>query len=49
MFEQLLKMFVVFFVVTEPITLVPIFGALTRGGDRSYRRRMAFKSTALAG
>lgn len=36
------------FVVIEPITLVPIFGGLTRGADRSYRRTMAFKSVALA-
>lgn len=48
MLEQLLKSFVILFVVIEPITLVPIFGGLTRGADASYRRRMAFKSTALA-
>ena len=33
MFEDLLKNFVVMFVVIEPVTLVPIFGALTRGGS----------------
>ncbi|MEM7278582.1 MAG: MarC family protein [Pseudomonadota bacterium] len=48
MLEQLLKSFVILFVVIEPITLVPIFGGLTRGADAAYRRRMAFKSTALA-
>lgn len=48
MTEQLLKSFIVLFVVVEPITLVPIFGALTRGADVSYRRRMALKATAIS-
>jgi multiple antibiotic resistance protein len=39
---------VVLFVVIEPITLVPIFGALTRGGSLGYRREMAFKSVLLS-
>ncbi|MEO0576138.1 MAG: MarC family protein [Pseudomonadota bacterium] len=46
--EQLIRHFVVLFVVIEPITLVPIFGGLTRGGEPSYRRKMAFKSVALS-
>lgn len=48
MVEQLIRHFVVLFVVIEPITLVPIFGALTRGGEASYRRTMAIKSVALS-
>lgn len=48
MVDQLLKSFIILFVVVEPITLVPIFGALTRGADVSYRRRMAFKATAIS-
>lgn len=48
MAEELLKSFVILFVVIEPITLVPIFGALTRGAETSYRRRMAFKSTLIS-
>ena len=48
MFEELLKNFVVMFVVIEPVTLVPIFGALTRGGAAGYRRRMAVKATFLS-
>lgn len=48
MLEQMLRHFVVLFVVIEPITLVPLFGALTRGGEASYRRRMAIKSIALS-
>lgn len=47
MIEQLIKQFVIFFVVIEPISLVPIFGALTRGGSTRYRRKMALKASAL--
>jgi multiple antibiotic resistance protein len=46
--EQLLKIFVLFFVVIEPLSLVPMFGALTRGGEAGYRRRMAWKSIAVS-
>jgi multiple antibiotic resistance protein len=46
--EQLLKIFVLFFVVIEPLSLVPMFGALTRGGEEGYRRRMAWKSIAVS-
>ncbi len=49
MFEQLIKIFVVFFVVIEPVSLVPLFGALTRGGNAKYRRIMAFKATFISG
>lgn len=48
MIEQLLKIFVLFFVVIEPLSLVPMFGALTRGGEQGYRRKMAFKSIAVS-
>ena len=48
MIEQLIRQFVVFFVVIEPISLVPMFGALTRGGSVRYRRKMAIKATGLA-
>ncbi len=48
MLEDLLKSFIILFVVIEPITLVPIFGALTRGADKSYRRRMALKATGIS-
>ena len=48
MLEQLIKIFVVLFVVVEPLSLVPMFGALTRGGSAPYRRKMALKSTFLA-
>ncbi|MBA3562678.1 MAG: NAAT family transporter [Gammaproteobacteria bacterium] len=48
MLEQVIKWFVVMFVVVEPISLVPMFGALTRGGTHSYRRKMAYKATVLS-
>jgi multiple antibiotic resistance protein len=48
MTEQLIKTFIVFFVVIEPVSLVPMFGALTRGGEPGYRRRMAFKSIGIS-
>lgn len=48
MLEQLIKIFVVLFVVVEPLSLVPLFGGLTRGGSESYRRKMALKATFLA-
>jgi len=48
MYEQLLKTFIVFFLVIEPVSLVPMFGALTRGGEPGYRRRMAYKSIAVS-
>lgn len=48
MIEQLIKQFVVFFVVVEPVSLVPMFGALTRGGSIRYRRKMALKAAVLS-
>lgn len=49
MFEQLLKFFVVFFVVVEPLSIVPIFSGLTDGATDEYRRRMALKAVLIAG
>ncbi|MDX1443258.1 MAG: MarC family protein [Gammaproteobacteria bacterium] len=46
--EQLINLFVVLFVVIDPIGTAPIFGALTRGGSASYRRHMAVKGILLA-
>lgn len=48
MIEQLIKTFVIFFVVIEPVSLVPMFGALTRGGEPGYRRRMALKAIGIS-
>jgi multiple antibiotic resistance protein len=49
MFDELLKFFVLFFVVVEPISLVPLYAALTEGSDQAYRRRMALRAVLIAG
>ena len=48
MFEQPLKFLVVFFVVVEPVSLVPLFSGLTSGATAHYRRRMALKAVVVA-
>jgi len=48
MLEQVLKFFVVFFVVVEPVSLIPIFVSLTDGASEAYRRRMALKAVLIA-
>jgi multiple antibiotic resistance protein len=48
MFEQSLKCLVVFFVVIEPISLIPLFSGLTRGATPQYKRRMALKAVIIA-
>lgn len=49
MLDELFRFFVVFFVVVEPITLVPLFAALTDGAAESWRRRMALKAVLVSG
>lgn len=49
MADELLKFFVLFFVVVEPITLVPLFAAMTEGADEAFRRRTAGKAVCVAG
>jgi multiple antibiotic resistance protein len=49
MIETLIKFFVMFFVVVEPISLVPLFAALTEGASSGYKRKMACKAVILAG
>ena len=48
MLEQPLKFFVVFFVVVEPISLIPLFSGLTAGATRQYQRRMALKAVGVS-
>jgi multiple antibiotic resistance protein len=48
MFEQPLKFLVVFFVVVEPISLIPLFSGLTSGATAQYKRRMALKAVVIA-
>ena len=49
MTDEVLKFFVLFFVVVEPVTLVPLFAAMTEGEDEAYRRQMALKAVCIAG
>ena len=39
MLEQAVKFFIVFFVVVEPISLIPVFSGLTEGASKAYRTR----------
>jgi len=48
MLEQLLKFFVVFLVVVDPLSLIPVFAGLTSDGSRGYQRKMACKSAVIA-
>ena len=48
MFEQSLKFFVVFFVVVDPVSLIPLFTGLTAGANSSYKRRMALKAVTIS-
>jgi MarC family membrane protein len=48
MLEQSLKFFVVFFVVVEPVSLIPLFTGLTAGAHAAYKRRMALQAVSIA-
>ncbi len=48
MVEQFIKFFIVFFVVVEPISLIPVFSGLTEGANDRYKRKMAVKSVLVA-
>jgi multiple antibiotic resistance protein len=48
MLEQSLKFLVVFFVVVEPISLIPLFSGLTLGATPQYKQRMALKAVIIA-
>jgi len=48
MVEQLIKFFVVFFVVVEPISLIPLFAGLTIGASARYKKKMAGKAATIA-
>lgn len=49
MLAQLIKFFFVFFVVVEPLSIVPVFSSLTMGASEAWRRRMAAKAIVIAG
>jgi multiple antibiotic resistance protein len=46
--EQLIKFFVVFFVVVDPLSLIPLFAGLTQGASARYKKKMAGKASAIA-
>lgn len=48
MLAQPLKFFVVFFVVVEPVSLIPLFTGLSMGASDAYKRRMAVKAVCVA-
>ena len=48
MLGQPLKFFVVFFVVVEPVSLIPLFTGLTTGATSAYKRRMALRAVSVA-
>jgi multiple antibiotic resistance protein len=48
MLGQLLKFFVVFFVVVDPVSLIPLFTGLTSGATSGYQRRMALRAVSVA-
>lgn len=46
--DLLLNAFVTLIVVVDPVSLVPIFGALTQKETEAERRRIAFRGVAIA-
>ena len=46
--EQLVKFFVVFFVVVDPLSLIPLFAGLTSGASGRYKKKMAGKAVLIA-
>src|ERR1700721_1726919 len=46
--EALIKFFVVFFVVVDPISLIPLFAGLTQGASHRYKQKMAGKTAVVA-
>ena len=48
MLEQPLKFFVVFFVVVDPVSLIPLFTGLTAGASSSFKRRMALQAVTIS-
>jgi len=49
MIDELVKFFVLLFVVVEPVTLVPVFASLTDGASERYRRKMSLKAVTVSG
>ena len=48
MIDQVIKFFIVFFVVVEPLSVAPVFVTLTAGATPEFQRKMAYKSVSIA-
>ncbi len=46
--DQVIKFFIVFFVVVEPLSIAPVFVSLTSDATPEYQRRMAFKAVSIS-
>jgi multiple antibiotic resistance protein len=46
--DQVIKFFIVFFVVVEPFSIVPVFVSLTTGATPEFQRRMAYKAVSIS-
>ncbi len=46
--DQVIKFFIVFFVVVEPLSVAPVFVSLTANATPQYQRRTALKAVAIA-
>jgi len=49
MVEQVIKFFVVFLFVVEPVSLIPLFNGLTDGASPAYKHKMAVKAVTISG
>jgi multiple antibiotic resistance protein len=48
MIEQIIKFFLVFLFVVEPVSLIPLFNGLTEGAAPTYKHRMAVKAVTIS-
>ncbi|HTB66171.1 MAG TPA: MarC family protein [Steroidobacteraceae bacterium] len=48
MIDQVIKFFIVFFVVVEPLSVAPVFVTLTTGYTPEFQRKMAYKSVSIS-
>lgn len=48
MLDEIFNIFVVLFVVVDPIGLAPIFAALTHGSNEAYRQKMARRAILVS-
>jgi multiple antibiotic resistance protein len=46
--DQVIKFFIVFFVVVEPLSIAPVFVTLTTGATPEFQRRTAYKAVSIS-